>query len=330
MFVLGLQGSPRKNGNTDIMLQAFMDKAAAVGAVTHTVQAAKAGIIPCKGCGYCEKSGKCAIGDDPMATEIFGLLRQADVVVAASPVYFYGVSAQLKVLIDRCQTLWARKYVFNLKDPLAATRQGILFSVAASRGRQLFEGVNLTAKYFFDAIDARFEHALTYRGIEAKGDISGRKGMDKDLDTLIEKTILPMADRKKVLFISREGSLRAPLAAAMVQQRHGNRICTAFAGTHPAPNLSSTMLMAMQTRGMDLFYRRPPPPDQALHGTLPDLVIVVDNRTSNGPIPGVKTLHWPLPVVPADDENAVNRLIRDIEARIDSLAGTIEKPKDKK
>ena len=137
MLILGLQGSPRKRGNTDSFMADFMNEAARAGASVKTIQTARAGVVPCKGCGYCETHGTCVIADDPMSTDIYGLIRQADLVVVASPVYFYGISAQLKVLIDRCQTLWSRKYVVKLKDPLAGTRKGLLFSVAASRGRQL-------------------------------------------------------------------------------------------------------------------------------------------------------------------------------------------------
>ena len=177
MFVLGLQGSPRKGGNTDTFLSAFLDGAARKGAAVKAIQAAKAGIVACKGCGYCEKKGTCVITDDPMAMEIYGLIRRADLVVAASPVYFYGISAQLKILIDRCQTLWSRKYVLKVKDPLASERKGLLFSVAASRGRQLFDGIHLTAKYFFDAIDARMENAITYRASRPRvPSASGRIG----------------------------------------------------------------------------------------------------------------------------------------------------------
>ncbi|WP_172684187.1 flavodoxin family protein, partial [Desulfosarcina cetonica] len=202
MFILGLQGSPRKGGNTDILLATFLEKAAAAGAAVQTIQVARAGITPCKGCGYCESHGTCVIADDPMAKQIFGLLRQADMVVAASPIYFYGASAQLKVLIDRCQTLWSRKYAFKLKDPLVATREGILLSVAASRGRQLFDGLQLTAKYFFDAIDARFSQALTYRGIEGKGAIRDQAGVAGDIDAIIEKSVRPLVARKGILFVS--------------------------------------------------------------------------------------------------------------------------------
>ena len=233
MLILGLQGSPRKGGNTDTFLTAFLEKAAQAGAAVKTIQVARAGIVPCKGCGYCETHGTCVIADDPMSTEIFGLLREADLVIAATPVFFYGISAQLKVLIDRCQTLWSRKYVYKLKDPLAGTRKGLLFSVAASQGRQLFDGIHLTAKYFFDAIDAQVSHALTYRGIESKGAIRQHEGLAADIDEALQKTVLPLVNRKKVLFISPAGACRAPMAAAMAQQRYGDRIRTGFGGCSP-------------------------------------------------------------------------------------------------
>jgi arsenate reductase (thioredoxin) len=319
MFILGLQGSPRKNGNTDVMLRTFMEKAGQAGAATHTIQVAKAGVAACKGCGYCESHGRCVITDDPMATEIFGLIRKADLVVAASPVYFYGISAQLKGLIDRCQTFWSRKYVYKLKDPLATTRQGILFSVAASRGRQLFDGIHLTAKYFFDAIDARFEHALTYRGVESKGAIREHEKVEADIDALIEKTVRPMLSRKQILFVSPQGACRAPLAAALAQAQHGDQVCTGFAGLTPASALSPTMLQAIEARGMDLGYRKPVGMDQTLSGTPPDLIVVMDKSIPDDLVPGVKTQHWPLSAPDADDHAAMERLIGDVETHIETL-----------
>ena len=322
MFILGLQGSPRKSGNTDILLKTFMDAAARAGASVNTIQAAKAGVADCIGCGYCEKHGTCVIVDDPMATSIYGLMRQAELIVAASPVYFYGVSAQLKKLIDRCQTLWSRKYIYRLKDPMASTRQGILLSVAASQGRQLFDGVHLTAKYFFDAIDARFAHALTYRGIEAKGEIRHQDGLAVDVDALVRQTVVPLLTRKTVLFVSPKGACRAPLAAAMAQQQHGRRIRTGYAGLSPASELSAPLLRVMQRKGTDLGYRTPMAIDQALQGAKPDLTVVLDDTMGGDPVPGVKSLRWPLP--PAEDDAAVDRLLQDIEARLDTLIDPID------
>ena len=205
MLILGLQGSPRKRGNTDSFMTAFMDEAARAGASVKTIQAARAGVVPCKGCGYCETHGTCVIADDPMSTDIYGLIRQADLVVAASPVYFYGISAQLKVLIDRCQTLWSRKYAYGLKDPLAATRKGLLFSVAASRGQQLFDGVLLTAKYFFDAISADFSGSLTYKKVEDAGDIIVRPELEGEIKAAASHLLAPEMEKLKLVFVSSQG-----------------------------------------------------------------------------------------------------------------------------
>ncbi|BBO69277.1 hypothetical protein DSCA_32070 [Desulfosarcina alkanivorans] len=321
MLIVGLQGSPRKKGNTDTFLAAFLDKAARTGAAVRTIQAARAGIVPCRGCGYCETHGTCVIADDPMSTEIFGLLRQADLVVAASPVYFYGISAQLKVLVDRCQTLWSRKYVYKLKDPLADTRKGLLFSVAASRGRQLFDGVDLTVKYFFDAIDARFSHAMTYRGIESRGEISRHEGLAADIDEAVAKTVLPLVKRKKILFISKDGACRAPMAAALAQQRFGDRIRTGFGALQPASGLSVPMVRAMQRAGVDMGFRRPQHVDQALYGATPDLTVIVgadDDRRMRG-IPGKKTIRWS-PAQPVSSEaEAMDALRMEMAAQLDTL-----------
>ena len=117
MMILGFQGSPRKKGNTNYLLAAFMDEAENLGAQTRIVEVSKKNIVPCIGCGYCEKKGYCITQDDDMTNEIYPLLREADVVVLATPIYFYNVPAQLKAPIDRSQTLWSRKYKLNLTDP---------------------------------------------------------------------------------------------------------------------------------------------------------------------------------------------------------------------
>ena len=324
MLILGLQGSPRKGGNTDTLLASFLEKAGQAGAAVKTIQVARAGIVPCIGCGYCETHGTCVIADDPMSTELYGLLREADLVVAATPVFFYGISAQLKVLIDRCQTLWSRKYVYKLKDPLAATRKGLLFSVAASQGRQLFDGIHLTAKYFFDAIDAQFSHALTYRGVESKGAIRHQEGLAADIDEAIQKTVLPLVKRKNVLFISPTGACRAPMAAAMAQQRFGDRIRTGFAAMRPASELSAPMNQAMQRVGVDMGYRKPQTIEQALYGTTPDLTIAIGDGVDKIPVPGIKTVRWSLPEPVSSDEAAIDRLRLAIEAHVDTLMEFLE------
>jgi arsenate reductase (thioredoxin) len=319
MLILGLQGSPRKGGNTDTLLAAFLDRAAQAGAAVKTIQVARAGIVPCKGCGYCETHGVCVIADDPMSKEIYGLLREADLVVAATPVFFYGISAQLKGLIDRTQTLWSRKYVYRLKDPLAATRKGVLFSVAASQGRQLFDGIHLTTKYFFDAIDADFTHALTYRGLEAKGAVRKQAGLAADIEAAVEKTVRPLLNRKRVLFLSSHGACRAPMAAAMAQLRYGQRIRAAFGAPSPASELSAPMVQAMARVGVDMAFRKPMDLQDAMHGLTPNLIVGMGSGVDARGFAQVEFVPWPLPEPAASDDATMDRLRLAIEMHLDGL-----------
>ena len=64
MLVLGLQGSPRKKGNTNYLLKTFMNEAEKAGARTHVISVVKKNITPCIGCGVCEKKGFCVTQDD--------------------------------------------------------------------------------------------------------------------------------------------------------------------------------------------------------------------------------------------------------------------------
>ena len=121
MLALGLMGSPRKKGNTDFLLSAFKDEMGKKGAKTRIVNLCGKNIDPCKEYTTCERKGTCPIKDD-MESEIYPLLREADIIVPASPVFFYSVTAQLKALVDRTQALWARKYRLNLTDPKRNTR----------------------------------------------------------------------------------------------------------------------------------------------------------------------------------------------------------------
>ena len=176
MLVAGLQGSPRKKGNTDYLLDRFLEQAASLSAETVKIQVAQKNILPCIGCNSCMQTGQCVIQTDDMFAEIYPLLQKADIIVAATPVFFYGPSAQLKALIDRTQALWSRKYALKLNDPLAATRQGFLLSVGATSGKQLFDGIELIAKYFFDAAGARYSGALTFRKVDHAGDLKNLPG----------------------------------------------------------------------------------------------------------------------------------------------------------
>ena len=83
MRVLGLQGSPRKKGSTDYLLRSFLDELKKYDIQVDTIVVRDSIVEPCRGCGYCERKGFCVIDDDDMANRIYGLLRQAEIIVAA-------------------------------------------------------------------------------------------------------------------------------------------------------------------------------------------------------------------------------------------------------
>ena len=155
--------------------------------------------------------------------EIYPLLWQADTVVMATPVFFYGPPAQMKALIDRCQTLWSRRYVYHLTDPGRRWRQGFLLSLGATRGKKLFDGVALTAKYFFDAIGAGFVGSLTYRQIEEPGDIVKHPTALTEVRERAGVLMQPLLKRKKILFLCRENACRSQMASAFARYHAGNR-----------------------------------------------------------------------------------------------------------
>ena len=147
MNILCLQGSPRKKGNTRDLVSMFAKQAVEYGAQVKTLHAPELDIQPCKELIVCEKKGFCPIKDG--MERIYSLIKDADLIVLASPVFFYSVTAQLKILIDRCQMFWARKYKLGLKEPNAGSRQGFVLSCGGSGGKKLFDGIELTAKIYF-------------------------------------------------------------------------------------------------------------------------------------------------------------------------------------
>ena len=104
-----------------------MRGAAGKGAETNTIYLSRLKYIPCQHCDDCLKEGKCRYQDDMQ--QIYAELEKADVVVLASPVQFSGPPAAVKAMIDRCQCLWARKYVLKIA-PLSREkkRKGFLIS----------------------------------------------------------------------------------------------------------------------------------------------------------------------------------------------------------
>ena len=169
MKVLGILGSPRRGGNTEILLDETLRGASARGGSCEKLVLRDLKIAPCLEIYECAKEGVCAIKDD--MHDIVPKLLQAERLIIASPIFFYGVTALAKAMIDRCQSLWARKYILKLQLSQVSDRRGAFISVAATRGQKLFDGAKLTVKYFFDAIDVIYSDELLVRGADTRGEV---------------------------------------------------------------------------------------------------------------------------------------------------------------
>ncbi len=170
MKVLGIAGSPRRGGNTDLLLAEFLRGAADKGAEVKTIHLNSLKFTTCQHCDTCLKTGNCRIQDEMQ--NIYEELAQADVIAVASPVQCAGPTAPLKALIDRCQALWARKYVLKI-PPLSPEkkRKGFFISVAGTRIKNMFEPSSVIIKTWFHVLNIESAGELLISGVDGKGAI---------------------------------------------------------------------------------------------------------------------------------------------------------------
>jgi multimeric flavodoxin WrbA len=187
--ILGIMGSPRIGGNTDLLLDEALNGAQGRGAEVEKITVARLKITPCREIYACLKDGKCPIKDDMEA--LYDKLVRADAVIVATPIFFYTVSAQLAALISRCQALWSQRYVLNMVIP---EKKGAFIAVGATKGAKLFDGPKLTVRYFFKAINAEYTEELLIRGIDKKGEIKEHPTALKDALALGQRLADSLAD----------------------------------------------------------------------------------------------------------------------------------------
>jgi len=196
MKVLGIYGSPRKGGNTDILLDEALKGAASVGSEISVIRCCDLKIEGCLECGGCDATGKCIVDDD-MQT-VYPKLLESQIIILSSPIFFYGITSQAKALIDRCQALWSRRTLEKTPEERKTLDRGrgYLVSVGATKGKNLFEGAQLTAKYFFDALGMSYEGGVLIKAVEGKGDVVSRpeymkQAFDLGRDSLLKNESHP-------------------------------------------------------------------------------------------------------------------------------------------
>jgi multimeric flavodoxin WrbA len=167
--ILILSGSPRKNGNTERLASAFADGAAAVGKTVKIIRVAGLKISGCRGCEYCfAHNGVCVQTDD--MPPILDKLRRVDALALASPVYYFGVTAQLKLAIDRFFAL--------LQKGMAVKRAALLMTcgdvtdAAAASSISMFRQISAYQKWEEAGI-------IVAPGLHKPGEIEGRAELEQ-------------------------------------------------------------------------------------------------------------------------------------------------------
>ena len=179
MEVLAFSASPRRGGNSELLLGGVIEGLESAGARAELVRTHDLNLSPCNGCGGCEKTGVCVIPDT------FGALAEriiaCDGVLFASPLYFMNVPARGKALIDRFQSFWVAKHRLGLDLFGGRRRFGMLVSCSGQArgpgGADIFRGIEDTMTFAFDALGVEMRESLLVRKVDASGSVARLPGV---------------------------------------------------------------------------------------------------------------------------------------------------------
>ena len=179
MNIVAFCGSPRKNGNTELLLKEVIK---GVEDAERSVQIYNLNVMnikPCQDCGGCNETGECIFRDD--MDQIYDAIRSAHRIIVASPIFFFALSAQTKLMIDRCQCFWVEKYI--LKKTIEGGRfgrKGLLLLVGGMKKDIGITCADACAKAFFRTISVPENSVLSFLGIDEKGAIISHPTALKD------------------------------------------------------------------------------------------------------------------------------------------------------
>lgn len=167
--IVVIVGSPRKNGNTNLLADYFIKGAEAVGSTVVKINLSGLAIGGCINCNYCiSHDGECSIKDDMQ--KIYPILYQSDMVVFASPIYFYGLTAQLKAVIDRMYTLSGKMF------PI--TSSALLLTYSDAEEAAIGPAVS-NYQAFIGILQWQNKGIVSVSGTTQQKDIIGNPGLDE-------------------------------------------------------------------------------------------------------------------------------------------------------
>ena len=167
--VLIVSSTPRKGGNSETLAASFAKGAQEAGNQVETVYLREKNYSFCRGCLACLKMGHCVIPDD--AVEIAAKMHDADVIVFATPIYYYSVSGQLKTMLDRANPLYGTDYAFTKVYLLATAAEDAPYTV---------EGAVKAVEGWVDCFSrCKLVDTIFAGGVNGIGDIAGHPALEK-------------------------------------------------------------------------------------------------------------------------------------------------------
>jgi NAD(P)H-dependent FMN reductase len=174
--ILAISASPRRAGNSERLLDETIRGALSIGAGVEKAVLSDYKIAPCRECRGCAGKGSCVVQDDFQV--FYTKFLAVDRIILATPVFFMAPCAQAKALIDRCQSLWERKYRMKLRieGRPGVKRRGFLVASAGSGLPDSFDCSRKVALYFYRTIDVEFSGDVCVNKLNGKSDVEKHPG----------------------------------------------------------------------------------------------------------------------------------------------------------
>ncbi len=181
MKVIGICGSPRRGGNSEILLDIFLKCLEKKGFETKKFILNEMDFIPCQECENIRKDGRCKIQDDMQM--LYPEIESADVIVVSSPIFFGSLSAQTKMMIDRFQCQWLGMNIFKSYTP--KEKKGYFICVEAGERDDFIENARSIIRNFFVTIGATYSGEVICKGVDKKGKIREKKECIEKINRIV-------------------------------------------------------------------------------------------------------------------------------------------------
>jgi multimeric flavodoxin WrbA len=176
--IIGILGSPVSDGNTAHLLERALKGAEDAGCTVEKIVLTNFSFEACQEMMFCREHETCIMDDDMQ--QLYPKIREVDGFILATPVMCMGIPGKLKSFMDRCQVFFMAKYMRNkslVSPEKKATRKALFICIAGMNVPEVFVGVKLTTKAFFDIIDCMYSDELLVSDMDTIRDVTKQPGL---------------------------------------------------------------------------------------------------------------------------------------------------------